>query len=103
MKRLLAAFFLLLAGPVLAAPQSRPNILLLMAEDMSSRVGAFGDPVAVTPNIDALAALGVRYPNTCLRSQSSGTHPGNTPNFYRHSAYAQHHPQRGGLLFRAPG
>jgi arylsulfatase A-like enzyme len=35
-----------------------------MAEDMSSRVGAFGDPVAVTPNIDALAALGVRYPNT---------------------------------------
>ena len=35
-----------------------------MAEDMSPRVGAFGDPVAVTPNIDRLASEGVRYPNT---------------------------------------
>lgn len=42
----------------------RPNILLLMAEDMSSRVGAFGDNVAVTPNLDALAAQGLRYTNT---------------------------------------
>ena len=42
----------------------RPNILILMAEDMSSRVGAFGDPVATTPNIDRLAAAGVRFPNT---------------------------------------
>ena len=42
----------------------RPNILLLMAEDMSARVGAFGDPVAVTPHLDALAAQGVRYTNT---------------------------------------
>ena len=41
-----------------------PNILLLMAEDMSSRVNAFGDKVAVTPNIDQLANEGVRYPNT---------------------------------------
>jgi N-sulfoglucosamine sulfohydrolase len=46
-----------------AVPQ-RPNILLLMAEDMSARVGAFGDPVAVTPHLDALAAQGVRYTNT---------------------------------------
>lgn len=42
---------------------ARPNILLLMAEDMSPRVGAFGDEVAVTPNIDALARQGVRYTN----------------------------------------
>lgn len=42
----------------------RPNILLLMAEDMSPRVGAFGDPVAVTPALDTLADEGVRYPNT---------------------------------------
>ncbi len=41
--------------------QSPPNILLLMAEDMGPRVGAFGDPVAVTPNIDALAERGTRY------------------------------------------
>ncbi len=42
----------------------RPNILLLMAEDMSARVGAFGDTIAVTPRLDALAAEGVRFPNT---------------------------------------
>jgi arylsulfatase A-like enzyme len=39
----------------------RPNILFLLAEDMSSRVGAFGDPVAVTPTLDRLAEEGVRY------------------------------------------
>ncbi len=43
---------------------SRPNVLLLIAEDMSARVGAFGDPVAVTPSLDKLAAQGVRFPNT---------------------------------------
>lgn len=39
----------------------RPNILLIVAEDMGARVGAFGDPVAKTPAIDALAESGVRY------------------------------------------
>ena len=47
-----------------ALAAERPNILILMAEDMSPRVGAFGDPVASTPNIDRLAASGVRFPNT---------------------------------------
>ncbi len=42
----------------------RPNILLLVAEDMSQRVGAFGDSLAHTPNIDQLASEGVRFPNT---------------------------------------
>ena len=41
----------------------RPNILIIMAEDLSPRIGAFGDKVAVTPNIDALAQQGVRYTN----------------------------------------
>lgn len=56
---LLATLFV--PGSVLG--KSRPNILLLVAEDMSSKVGAFGDPVAVTPNIDQLAQQGVRYSN----------------------------------------
>lgn len=45
------------------APVGQPNILLLVAEDLSPRIGAFGDPVAHTPNLDALAEEGVRYPN----------------------------------------
>ena len=43
---------------------NRPNILLLVAEDMSPRVGAFGDRVARTPRLDALASEGIRFPNT---------------------------------------
>jgi arylsulfatase A-like enzyme len=43
---------------------SQPNLLVLMAEDLSARVGAFGDPVARTPNLNRLAEQGVRFPNT---------------------------------------
>ena len=64
MRKLLAILLVGFTLPTAAATQKQPNILLLMAEDMSSRVGAFGDPVAVTPNIDTLAAQGVRYTNT---------------------------------------
>ena len=46
------------------AANQRPNILVIMAEDLGQRIGAFGDPLAQTPNIDGLAAAGVRYPNT---------------------------------------
>ena len=57
------SWFLLQAGGAAADPP-RPNILLLMVEDMGPRVGAFGDSVAVTPHLDRLASEGVRYPNT---------------------------------------
>lgn len=58
----LVAAMVWLPGVVVA--QERPNILVLMAEDLSARVGAFGDPVARTPILDQLAADGVRFPNT---------------------------------------
>ena len=44
-----------------AAADRRPDLLLLVAEDLGPRIGAFGDSVAVTPNLDRLAAEGVRY------------------------------------------
>lgn len=52
------------------APQEplRPNIVLVLFEDMSSRVGAFGDDLAHTPNFDRIAQEGVRYPNTFTAS-----------------------------------
>ena len=57
----------ILLGVLLAAATAqaaeRPNILILMAEDLGARIGAFGDPVARTPRIDNLAAEGVRFPN----------------------------------------
>jgi arylsulfatase A-like enzyme len=53
----------LAAGAVAPAhgAEPPPNILLLLAEDMGPRVGAFGDPVAVTPRLDQLAQEGTRY------------------------------------------
>lgn len=62
MRIMIVLALLLNALPAMA--ESRPNILLLTAEDMSPHVGAFGDRVAVTPNLDRLAAAGVRYTNT---------------------------------------
>ncbi len=44
-----------------AQQPNRPNILWITCEDMSPRLGCYGDHYAVTPNIDRLAARGVRY------------------------------------------
>lgn len=41
----------------------RPNILWLVAEDLSPYLASFGDPTVSTPNLDRLAAEGVRYTN----------------------------------------
>lgn len=46
-----------------ASTNGRPNVLLIVAEDMNGRVGAFGDEVAKTPSLDALARQGIRFPN----------------------------------------
>lgn len=57
------SLLVMLGGAMTAMADSRPNILVLMAEDMSHRVGSFGDAVALTPHIDQLAEEGIRYTN----------------------------------------
>ena len=57
MRRLLIWLVLGLSSSVIA----QPNIVLIVAEDLSPRIGAFGDEIAQTPNIDALAEQGVRF------------------------------------------
>jgi choline-sulfatase len=42
-----------------AAP--RLNVLLLMSDDLNNRLACYGDPVAKTPNLDALAKRGVLF------------------------------------------
>jgi arylsulfatase A-like enzyme len=46
-----------------SARPSRPNILWISNEDMSPRLGAYGDPLARTPVLDRLATQSIRYTN----------------------------------------
>jgi len=56
-----------------AAQSKRPNIVILLADDWGfSDVGAFGGEIA-TPNIDALAAKGVRFSNFHVAGSCSPT------------------------------
>ncbi len=41
----------------------KPNILWLVTEDMGHYIPPFGDSTIVTPNLNRLAAEGIRYPN----------------------------------------
>ncbi|MBN1466403.1 sulfatase-like hydrolase/transferase [candidate division KSB1 bacterium] len=43
--------------------ETPPNIIWLVAEDISPALGCYGDEFAITPNIDALAAQGIVYDN----------------------------------------
>ena len=43
-----------------AAPARRPNIIVILADDLDSDLGCYGGE-ARTPNIDALAAHGLRF------------------------------------------
>jgi len=43
------------------ADQPRPNILWITCEDIGPALGAYGDTYSVTPNLDGLAARGIRY------------------------------------------
>lgn len=40
---------------------SQPNVLLLLVDDLKPTLGCYGDEIAVSPNIDRLADMGVRF------------------------------------------
>lgn len=44
-----------------AAFAARPNILWISAEDINAHLGCYGDPHAITPNLDRLAGQGIRF------------------------------------------
>ena len=48
----------------LAAEGKRMNVLFLMADDLNAGIGCYGHPLVKTPNIDRLAARGVRFNHT---------------------------------------
>jgi len=87
------AFAMLLSGSTLFAADHppRPNVLWIVGENLCHDLGCYGAKNVHTPNLDALAAMGVRYTNVfstspvCAPSRSAfmtgmyqtttGTHP----------------------------
>ena len=72
-----------------AASQRKPNVLLIMTDQHRSDViGAYGNPVIRTPNLDRLAADGTRFRNcwtqhpVCMPSRAS-IFTGRYPNAHR--------------------
>jgi N-sulfoglucosamine sulfohydrolase len=56
-------FTLILLTNLSFAQDKKPNIVWLNVEDMSPRLGCYGDMTVPTPNIDRLAREGVQYTN----------------------------------------
>jgi iduronate 2-sulfatase len=52
-----------LAAPLAgaAAPAPRPNVLFIAVDDLRTSTGAYGDPLALTPHLDRLAAESRRF------------------------------------------
>jgi iduronate 2-sulfatase len=59
--RLHLPFLLVAAMPLLAELPERPHVLLICVDDLKPAIGCYGDPLAKTPNLDRLAARGMRF------------------------------------------
>ena len=55
--------FLLLsaAAASLAADTAKPNVLIIVSDDLNTKLACYGETVAKTPNIDALAKKGIVF------------------------------------------
>ncbi len=87
-------------GQATPAPRG-PNVLLIMADDLSDDIGTFGHPLVKTPNLDRLAARGVRFARAytqfplCSPSRVSmltGLRPDTTRIHDLQTDFRTHHP-----------
>lgn len=63
---LIATILLSVCAAQVARAANRPNILWLSCEDIGPLLGCYGNELATTPNLDKLAARGVRFKNATV-------------------------------------
>lgn len=91
LRLLLAAAVLPACAASAAAPAARPNLVFVMSDQQSwDMLGCYGNRDIRTPNLDALAAAGVRF-NHCVSCS-----PVCTP--YRGILFSGQHPLRTGAI-----
>lgn len=62
MKPLIAALVLMAAACSAPKPERKPNIIYILADDLGyAELGSFGQELIETPNLDALAASGMKF------------------------------------------
>jgi len=86
--------FLILAGISLLAmscrQESRPNIIIIMADDLGySDIGCYGSEIS-TPNLDRLAAEGLRFRTFYNMAKCNPTRPSLLTGLYKGGAGAVH-------------
>jgi len=78
------------AGPAQPAPAARPNILLILADDMGySDLGCYGGEIR-TPSLDALAADGLRFTQFYNTARCCPTRAALLTGLYSHQAGVGH-------------
>jgi len=94
----LALIAWLIGGVSAVSAESRPNLVLIVADDLSPDAGCYGNPVIKTPHLDQLAREGVRLTHafattaSCSASRSvilTGLH--NHANAHYGHEHAYHH------------
>jgi len=55
---------------IASATDGKTNVLFLICDDLNCDLGSYGDPLVQSPNIDRLAARGVRFENVYCQYQT---------------------------------
>ncbi|MDA7520565.1 sulfatase [bacterium] len=61
MNRILILELLTALGFAAVQAAQKPNVLLILVDDLKPAMGCYGDNAAITPNMDALASRGMRF------------------------------------------
>ncbi|SVB26363.1 uncharacterized protein METZ01_LOCUS179217, partial [marine metagenome] len=86
MRRIAVSFLIALASALQAKDAPRPNIVLIMADDMGfSDIGCYGGEIQ-TPNLDKLAANGLRYTQFYNTARCCPTRASLMTGLYAHQA-----------------